>query len=155
MKKHNKTLLIAALVSSFLSVSTIQRAEADGKTIHVNLSSLRWTAYDGGSLVNSGRISGGKEFCPDIGRKCTTPTGTYTIYSKKGAGCISSKFPVGKGGAKMPYCMFFKGGYAIHGSNSVPNHHASHGCVRVPVEDARWLNQEFINVGATRVRITN
>lgn len=31
--------------------------------------------------------------------------------------------------------MYFTGGYAIHGSPSVPPYPASHGCVRVP----RWV----------------
>jgi hypothetical protein len=35
--------------------------------------------------------------------------------------------------------LYFHRGYAIHGSNSVPNHPASHGCVRVARADARWL----------------
>jgi lipoprotein-anchoring transpeptidase ErfK/SrfK len=126
------------------------------KTVKINLSSHTWAAYSpNGDLIRSGRVSGGKNYCPDLHRGCRTPIGTYTVYSKQGAGCTSTKFPVGKGGAKMPYCMFFKGGYAMHGSNAVPNYNASHGCVRMPVDDARWLNQEFVNVGSTRVRISN
>jgi lipoprotein-anchoring transpeptidase ErfK/SrfK len=35
--------------------------------------------------------------------------------------------------------LYFYRGYAIHGSNSVPNHPASHGCVRVTRADAKWL----------------
>lgn len=126
-----------------------------GNIIKVDLGRLAWGAYDAeGNLVKSGRASGGKSYCPDIGRGCRTVTGTYTIYRKQGAGCKSSRFPVGKGGAPMPYCMHFKGGYALHGSNSVPGYNASHGCVRVPPSDAQWLNQNFVRVGSTRVSIT-
>lgn len=126
-----------------------------GNVIKVDLGRLAWGAYDAqGNLVKSGRASGGKNYCPDIRRGCRTVTGTYTIYSKKGAGCKSSRFPVGKGGAPMPYCMHFKGGYALHGSNSVPNYNASHGCVRVPPSDAQWLNQNFVRVGSTRISIS-
>ncbi len=37
---------------------------------------------------------------------------------------------------------YFRGGVAIHGSNSVPNYPASHGCVRVTVQamDFIWAN---------------
>ena len=35
--------------------------------------------------------------------------------------------------------LYFHRGWAIHGSNSVPNHPASHGCIRVTRADARWL----------------
>jgi lipoprotein-anchoring transpeptidase ErfK/SrfK len=39
--------------------------------------------------------------------------------------------------------MFFHRGYALHGSYDVPGYNASHGCVRMFVKDAKWLNQEF------------
>lgn len=34
---------------------------------------------------------------------------------------------------------YFHGGYAVHGSTSVPNYPASHGCVRVTIEAMNWL----------------
>jgi peptidoglycan hydrolase-like protein with peptidoglycan-binding domain len=39
--------------------------------------------------------------------------------------------------------FYFSGGYAIHGSPSVPNHPASHGCVRVTNWDMDLLRQHF------------
>lgn len=127
----------------------------DSNIVNVNLTHGTWGAYDSeGNLINSGRISGGKSFCPDINKSCKTVTGTYKIYYKKGPECKSKIFPVGKGGAPMPYCMFFHEGFALHGSNAVPNYNASHGCVRMSSADAKWLNQEFVNVGTTRVNIT-
>ncbi|MDF3054534.1 MAG: hypothetical protein K0Q74_441 [Gammaproteobacteria bacterium] len=122
------------------------------RTIVVDLANLAWGAYnESGNLVNWGPASGGKNYCPDVKRGCRSPSGVYSIYTKKGADCFSTKYPVGKGGAPMPYCMFFKGGYAIHGSNMVPGYNASHGCIRVFNEDARWLNQEFIDIPGTTV----
>ncbi len=38
---------------------------------------------------------------------------------------------------------YFIGGYAIHGSPSVPSYPASHGCVRVPMWDADWLESRL------------
>jgi peptidoglycan hydrolase-like protein with peptidoglycan-binding domain len=35
--------------------------------------------------------------------------------------------------------LYYYRGWAIHGSNSVPAHPASHGCIRVTRADARWL----------------
>jgi peptidoglycan hydrolase-like protein with peptidoglycan-binding domain len=35
--------------------------------------------------------------------------------------------------------VYFKGGFAIHGSPSVPAGPASHGCVRVPMVSSRWV----------------
>ena len=41
----------------------------------------------------------------------------------------------------MPYSIFFYGGYAIHGTSHVNDlgHVASHGCVRLSPQNARWL----------------
>ena len=39
--------------------------------------------------------------------------------------------------------FYFRGGYAIHGSPSVPNYPASHGCVRVTNWDMDLLKQHF------------
>lgn len=120
-----------------------------GKSVVVvDLSEQAFGAYDGfGNLINWGPISGGKGYCPDIGRGCHTPTGNFAISSKGGRGCVSSIYPVGIGGAPMPYCMFFHGGFALHGSPEVPGYNASHGCVRMFYEDAEWLNHEFTNYG--------
>ena len=104
-----------------------------------------WAAYDAmGRLVNWGPGAGGRDWCPDIGSACHTKTGQFYVYNKGGAGCISNKFPIPDGGAPMPYCMFFHGGYAFHGSDTVPGFNASHGCVRLFNEDAEWLSHNFV-----------
>lgn len=124
------------------------------KLIQVSLGSLAWGAYDAdGKLLNWGPVAGGKDFCPDIQRQCRTVTGEFKIQRKGDAKCKSNTFPIPDGGAPMPYCMFFQGGYAMHGSNEVPGYNASHGCVRMWVDDAKWLNQEFGSVG-TKVTVT-
>lgn len=121
--------------------------------IVVDKSDLAFGAYDeNGQLVYWGPVSTGKGYCPDVRRGCGTPTGQFAIYSKGGSGCVSHKFPVGRGGAPMPYCMFFHGGYALHGSYDVPGYNASHGCVRMYKEDARWLNQIFTD-GYSKVNV--
>lgn len=145
-------LLCIPVVNAYNYAPFPERISA-GNIIKVDLGKLAWAAYDSqGYLVRWGEASGGKRYCADIRRGCRTVTGTYTIYRKQGPGCKSSRFPVGRGGAPMPYCMHFKGGYAMHGGN-VPGYNASHGCVRLHYEDARWLNQEFVDVGRTRVQI--
>jgi len=113
----------------------------------------QWAAYDGsGQLLKTGRANGGNSYCDDLGRSCRSPRGWFTVNSKGSESCKSSKFPVGKGGAPMPYCMFFHGGYAIHGSPGISQYNTSHGCIRVTTESARWLSQDFMNVG-TKVLI--
>jgi len=120
-------------------------------TFVFNPRTLSWTAInDNGHVVKTGRASGGSHYCKDIRRSCRTPVGTFYISSKQGAGCRSSRYPLGRGGSPMPYCMFFSKYYAIHGSYHVPNYNASHGCIRVRPSDAYWLSRNFIRIG-TRV----
>ena len=106
-----------------------------------------WAAYRDGRLVKSGRASGGSTYCKELGRPCKTPRGKFRVYSLGSANCKSGKYPLPNGGAAMPHCMFFKGGYAIHGSPYVPLDNASHGCIRVTPTDAKWLRYHFIKVG--------
>ena len=125
---------------------------ATGKKVFVfDPKATAWAAYDAnGNRVKTGSASGGADFCDDIGRGCRTVTGTYHVYSKKGPDCTSSLYPIEtNGGAKMPYCMHFSGGYSIHAAYEVPNRNVSHGCIRVLPSAAKWLNEDFIDVGTT------
>lgn len=125
---------------------------ATGKKVFIfDPKQYAWATYDSnGQLVRDGIASGGRAYCSDINARCTTPSGTYSVYRKGGADCKSSIYPIGKGGAPMPYCMFFRGGYAVHGSYDVPpGMNASHGCIRVLPSDAQWLSQNFMSVGTT------
>lgn len=118
------------------------------KQVIVDQDKLAWAAYDAeGDLVNWGPISSGRTKCPDSAKKCLTLTGIYRVFSKENEKCKSDIFPIGKGGARMPYCMFFHKGFALHGSNDVPGYRASHGCVRLFERDAKWLNHEFVDTG--------
>jgi L,D-transpeptidase ErfK/SrfK len=118
------------------------------RIVKISKDQMAWGAYDAnGSLVKWGPASSARGYCPDIGGGCHTPSGTFAVYQKEGEGCFSRKFPVGRGGAPMPYCMFFHGGFAMHGSYEVPGYNASHGCVRMFVDDAEWLNEDFTSIG--------
>jgi hypothetical protein len=126
--------------------------ESEGeKAIYVSQKQLAWGAYDeSGELLWWGPLSSGGGGCPGIEGNCKTPAGSFRIIRKQDIDCISTSFPRRRdgnnGGAEMPYCMHFFRGYALHGSDSVPGYRASHGCVRMFIEDARWLNEEFINL---------
>ncbi|HEX5037822.1 MAG TPA: L,D-transpeptidase [bacterium] len=133
--------------ATVMSVSPFpKKRDTDGeKLVVVDLSQLAWGAYDeDGKLVFWGPASGGKNWCPDVRSRCRSPDGEFSALSKGGRKCKSGKFPIGKGGAPMPYCMFFRRGYALHGSPEVPGYNASHGCVRLFTEDALWLNEFFV-----------
>ncbi len=135
--------------SNLLDYSPLPRnVEATGeKVIVVDLSLHSWAAYDAdGALVRWGPATGGRARCPnDEDKSCRTKEGVFRVYSLGTSNCVSTKFPEPDGGAPMPYCMFFNGGQALHGSpGGVVNANASHGCVRMFVQDAEWLRYDFV-----------
>ena len=121
---------------------------ASGKPrIIVHIGEQKAYFYKGKTLVGETTVSTGK---PGF----STPPGHYTVISKN-AEHVSSLFgdyvdeygnvvssnidsrkdrrPKGShfDGARMPYAMFFRGGYAMH-QGYVPPFAASHGCIRLP-----------------------
>jgi len=119
---------------------------ADGEQqVVVDQDKLAWGAYDvNGRLIKWGPISSGRDRCSDSNNSCRTITGIFHFFSKENEKCRSNVFPIGKGGAKMPYCMYFHKGFALHGSDDMPGYRASHGCIRLFTRDALWLNHQFV-----------
>lgn len=118
------------------------------KVILVDPNVHAWGAYDAsGALVRSGLVTAGAHYCPDVGRPCRTKAGSFRIFSLGSSSCKSSKYPLPRGGAPMPYCMYFNKNQALHGSNEVREANLSHGCVRLRVGDAEWIRFNFANVG--------
>lgn len=64
--------------------------------------------------------------------RARTPEGSYRFNRHINGWRISYL-----GGLYRPF--YFRGGYAIHGSGSVPPFPASHGCVRVEIHDMDYL----------------
>lgn len=86
--------------------------------------------------------SGNGDYYPGRGGRPTlarTPEGTYRFYRHVSGWRISYL-----GGLYNPF--YFRGGYAIHGSSSVPPQPASHGCVRVEIHDMDFLMTQ-ISIG--------
>jgi lipoprotein-anchoring transpeptidase ErfK/SrfK len=124
--------------------------------IVVHLAEQKAYFYKGKRLVGESTVSTGK-------RGFGTPPGHYHVVSKDkdhvssefgdyvdGDGnVIKSNIDVRKDskpkgthfdGARMPYCMHFNGGYAMH-QGYVPPFAASHGCIRVP----KGMAEHFFN----------
>jgi hypothetical protein len=73
--------------------------------------------------------------------RASTPEGRYTIGRT-----ITGWRHAFLGSLYNPF--YFKGGYAIHGSSSVPNYPASHGCIRTTMWDMDLIKSR-IGVGWT------
>jgi peptidoglycan hydrolase-like protein with peptidoglycan-binding domain len=75
----------------------------------------------------------GKKYCEEgICGVAVTPSGSFRIERR-----IKGKRKSYLGLLYDP--LYFYGGYAIHGSPSVPAYPASHGCVRIPMHVSRWM----------------
>lgn len=126
---------------------------------------LAWAAYDeNGKLVRWGPGVGGKDYCPDVKRACRTIQGDFRIVFEAGVKYRSSIYPIDKcrghapgrpGCAPMPWYMQFEWhGYGFHGSPEVIGKNASHGCVRIFIPDAEWLNKNFVEVETRKTKGT-
>ena len=112
---------------------------------------LAWAVYDASDkLINWGPGLGGKDYCPDIDKKCRTPSGIFEAMAKHGYNYRSNLYPPGCTGEEcswMPYAIKVReDGLSMHGAKWFIGHHASHGCVRLFTADAKWLNQKFVDI---------
>ncbi|MBI4734396.1 MAG: murein L,D-transpeptidase [Rubrobacteridae bacterium] len=71
-------------------------------------------------------------------KKHTTPSVSSAVDWKAGARYVSKKY-----NGIMNWPSFFYGGVAVHGYASVPPYPASHGCARVPVDDAKFISNNM------------
>ncbi len=81
----------------------------------------------------------------------TTPTGTFTV-SWTSRMHYSRQYDW----APMPYAVFFKEGVAVHATNAVGNlgRPASHGCVRLALQNARTFYDLVERHGMALTQIT-
>ena len=93
--------------------------------VEVSLARQVLFLYEGGSLSRILPVSTGTAATP-------TPTGSFRFYRYE-AGWHTSRY------GRLYNAEYFVGGYAIHGSLSVPPEPASHGCIRIPMSAAEWF----------------
>lgn len=142
-------LALLLLLIPFCAISMPSQIRAPGeKVIIIDPNVHAFGAYSAdGELLRSGLVTAGGKYCPDIHRSCRTRAGSFRIYSLGSSSCKSHKYPLPRGGAPMPYCMFFNGKQGLHGSNEVVRGNISHGCVRMHVSDAKWIRFNFAEPG--------
>ncbi len=135
-----------------------QQMDTGGKKlVLVDPNAHAWGAYaSDGRLVRAGLATAGGRVCPpdEDAADCRTGIGTFTISSMQGEDCYSKVYPRPHGGGLMPYCMFFHNGQALHGAPDplVISQNVSHGCVRMRISDAQWMQQDFAQIG-TKVKV--
>ncbi len=108
-----------------------------GRAIEIDLDRQLLLAVDDGvvtRVVNAS--SGNNEYYEALGRtlRAVTPTGDYRVVRQIN-GNHESTLELGT----MYRPKYFRGGWAVHGSGSIPPWPASHGCVRVSNAAMDWI----------------
>lgn len=141
-----RILAMAAAVAAMIMTSTASGAAAN-LVAHIDITTQTMTVTDGGRVVHRWPVSTGRS-------GYYTPRGTYhpTRMHKM---WHSRKYDM----TPMPYSVFFRGGYAIHGTSQVKRlgRPASHGCVRLATTNAKRFYELVRMRGAnnTRIVLTN
>ena len=130
--EDNQRLEIVLAEQEQLRLKRIEEAKKEKErriTAHIDLSQQRMKVFKGDSLIHTWRISTAR-------KGYVTPVGNYKPqflermhYSKR------------YHHSPMPYSIFFRGNFAIHGTNSIRRlgRRASHGCVRLHPKNAKKL----------------
>jgi hypothetical protein len=108
------------------------------KHVEVDLANQRLRAYQGARLVLDSHISSGRE-----GKK--TPSGEFKAGPVKSPMHRSRLYH----NAPMPWSVQVHENVFIHGFQKVPQHPASHGCIRLPLagaNPAKWF-YDWIDAG--------
>lgn len=137
--------VLSFLILAFGLLLGAQTAEAK-VVAKINIAQQKMTVMVDGKVKHVWRVSTAR-------KGFVTPRGVYApkrmhvkYYSKKYYN------------SPMPYSIFFKGGYAVHGTNAVKalGRPASHGCIRLTTAHARTLYNlvKSHGPGAARIVIT-
>jgi lipoprotein-anchoring transpeptidase ErfK/SrfK len=136
-----KSVLAAIAISIAFASAPAFAATVEAR---IDLSEQRMQVFENGFLRYTWPVSTAR-------RGYVTPTGNYrpTRMHKM---WYSRKYD----NSPMPHSIFFRGGYAIHGTGEVKRlgTPASHGGIRLHPENARELYNMVSSVGAKNVRIS-
>ena len=97
----------------------------DPNRVEVSLARQVLFLYEGGTLTKILAVATGTSETP-------TPTGEFRMFRSE-EGWHTSRY------GRLYNAQYFVGGYAIHGSLSVPAEPASHGCIRISMYSAEWF----------------
>lgn len=132
------------LFSALLAACAMWPAAASATVVaRISLSAQRADISVDGSHVYSWAISSAR-------RGYVTPTGSYRPIRTERM-WYSRKYDM----SPMPYSVFFRGGYAIHGTNYVRSlgRPASHGCIRLAPAHAATFFKLVRSKGYRNARI--
>lgn len=148
-----RLLLILLIFFTLLFVIPPQKVLAtdiitSDKLITVDIGKQRLYAWEGGQIQKEFKVSTGMRYTPTV-------KGSFKIRTKIEKQNMKGNYPPYEPYflKDVPHVMFFYKAYAIHGTywHNKFGSRASHGCVNLSVEDAKWVFS-WANIG-TRVEV--
>ncbi|MER8823928.1 L,D-transpeptidase [Mesorhizobium sp. M0991] len=138
----NRVVLMAAALAAMLFGASIE-GKAAGLIATINVSSQTMTVSRYGQVLYRWSVSTAR-------KGYITPRGSYRPQ-RTARMWYSRKYDM----SPMPYSVFFRGGYAIHGTGPVRylGRPASHGCVRLHTANAATFYSMVREVGFGNTRI--
>ena len=141
-----KTVLTVAALAAAL-FGSVAESNAAGLLASIDISSQTMTVSRYGQVLYRWPVSTAR-------RGYVTPRGSYRPQRTERM-WYSRKYDM----SPMPYSVFFRGGYAIHGTNAVRHlgRPASHGCVRLLTANAAtfYAMVKQAGFGNTRIVVTD
>lgn len=101
-----------------------------GTGIEINIDRQLLIVTEGGKMtmiLHTSTAAGTRYYSHGSWKTSHTPRGSYSVYYTHPKGWQTGSL------GRMYRPAYFKGGYAFHGSTSIPPYPASHGCARVTV----------------------
>ena len=132
-----------SLIFVFTSLGFAGTGEAASVIAQVDLSAQTMNVYVNGKRKYSWPVSTAR-------RGNVTPTGSYSV-KRMHTMWYSRKYH----NSPMPHSLFFKGGYAVHGTGAIKSlgRPASHGCIRLHPSNAKALYSLAQKYGAGNTQI--
>src|SRR5215204_21168 len=136
---------VSRLVFGLCLTAFVATEASASVTVQISNSAQRMRVYIDGGLTYAWPVSTAR-------RGYRTPAGSYRVQRMERM-WYSRKYHM----SPMPYSLFFRGGYAIHGTNSIRQlgRPASHGCVRLHPGNAAALYRLVLSRGGARIVVTH
>lgn len=123
VQRMARTFVVDAATWRALADPVVPRPRSDGGDFRFEVDQTRQVLYtvEGGTITNILHVS--------TGAGGATRDGTFRVYRKL----------AGYSPNRLYYPSYFDGLRALHGWTEVPTYPASHGCIRIPYWNARWV----------------
>ncbi len=123
VQRMARSFVVDAATWRALADPLVPRPRSGGRAFRFEVDQTRQVLYtvEGGTITNILHVS--------TGAGGATRDGSFRIYRKL----------AGYSPNRLYYPSYFDGLRALHGWTEVPTYAASHGCVRIPYWNARWM----------------